>query len=190
MTHSNSPKPFRRFELNSNHNNGFTTSASALSSLHNTTNEGLVDFNSTRQQLSLATYHRYAVTLEHRPRRPVAGTQCSLQSFGRKAVLGCCQVPSGFKPGGQWSTRFFQNGTSRYGCLMAACRTDQTTTCLAPRLTTRLAYGTAETIRPPQLFQIDSTYFVIGKMLHKLTVRVREILSCLHAREDTTGGAN
>ena len=190
MTHSNSPKTFRLFDLDSNHNDGFTTSASALSSLLNTTNEGLVDFDSTRQPLSLTTYHRYAVTLEHRPRRPVAGAQCSLQGFGRKSVLGCCQVPGGFKPSGQWGPRFFQNRTSRHRCLMAACGTDQTTTCLAPRLPTRLAYGAAEAIRPPQLFQIGSTYIVIGKVLHKLTVRVREIPSCRHARKCTTGGAN
>ena len=190
MTHSNSPKTFRLFDLDSNRNNGFTPSASALSSLHNTSNEGLVDFDSTGQPLSLATYHRYAVTLEHCPRRPVAGAQCSLQGFGRKAVLTGCQVPGGFKPSGQRGSRFFQNRTSRHGCLMAAGGTDQTTTCLAPRLPARLAYGAAEAIRPPQLLQIGSTYIVIGKVLHKLTVRVREISFCRHARKYTTGGAN
>lgn len=190
MTHSNSPKTFRLFDLDSNHNNGFSTSASAPFSLHNTTNESLVDFDSTRQPLSLATYHRYAVTLEHRPRRPVTDAQCSLQGFGRKAILGCCQVPGGFKPSGQWGPRFFHNRASRHGCLIAARGTDQTTTCLAPRLSTCLAYGATEAIRPPQLLQIGSTYIVIGKVLYKLTVRVREIPSCRHARKDTTGGAN
>ena len=190
MTHSNSPKTFRFFDLESNHNNGFTTSASAFSSMYDTTNEGLVNFDSTRQPLSLATYHRYAVTLEHRPRRSVAGAQCSLQGFGRKAVLGCCQVPGGFKPSGQWGSRFFQNRTNRHRCLMATRGTDQTTTCLAPRLPTHLAYWATEAIRPPQLLQIGSTCIVVGKVLYKFMVRIWEIPSCPHTKKDTTGGAN
>ncbi len=190
MTHSNSPKTFRLFNLYSNHNNRFATSASTLSSLHNTTNEGLVDFDSSSQPFSLTTHHRYTITLKHRPCRPVAGTQCSFQGFGRKAILGCCQMPGSFKPSGQWGSGFFQNCTSRHVCLMTACGTDQTTTCLVPRLSTRLASRATEAISPPQLLQIGSTYIVIGKVLHKLTVRVREIFSCRHARNDTTGGAN
>jgi len=57
MTHSNSPKTFRLLDLDSYYNNGLTGPTPTLSALHDTTKEGLIDFDYTRQPLSLATYH-------------------------------------------------------------------------------------------------------------------------------------
>ena len=190
MTHSDSPKTFRFLDLDSYYNNRLIGSTAALSSLCDTTKEGLIDFDYTRQLPSLATYHRYSIPLENGPGRPVAGAQSSFQGFGRKAVLSGCKVPCGFKPSRQWCPRFFKNRTSRHGCLMTACGTDQTATRLAPRLRTSHAFRATKAFWPPQVLQVVCTRAVVRKMLHEFAVSVWKIVSCCHMGQNNTGGAN
>ena len=182
MTHSDSPKTFRFFDLNSYCDNRLTGSTSALPTLHDTTEKGFIDFDNTQQSLSFAAYHPNTVTLKNGPCRPITDAQGSFQGFGRKAVLGGCKVPSSFKPSRQWCPRFFHNRASRHGCLMTTRGTDQAPTRLTPRLPTSLACRATKAIWPPQLLQVDSTCIVIGKMLHKLAVDIWKISSCCHAR--------
>lgn len=180
MTHSNSPKTFRFLDLDSYHNNRLSGSAAALAALHDATKECLVNFDNTRQLPPLTTHHRYPVSLENRPSRPVTGTQRSFQSFCRKAIFGGCKVPCGFKPSRQWRSRFFQNRANRHGCLMTTCRTDQTTTCLSPRIPKSHACRAMKTIWPPQVLQVGSACTVVRKMLHKFAISVWEVASCCH----------
>jgi hypothetical protein len=186
MTHSNSPKSLRLFDLDSYHYDWLAGSAPALPSSLDSTHQGLVNLNRSRQSFTFATYHRYAKSLEHRPRRPVVGTQRPLQGFSRKAVLGGRQMPGGFKPSRKRCPRLFQDCRSRHGSLVATRRTDQTAPRLAPRHSNCLTSGAAESLLPSQLLQVDCTRLVARELLHELTVRVWEIISCrqvvLHAR--------
>ena len=84
-------------------------------------------------------------------------------------------MPSGFKPSRQRCSRLFHDRTSRHGCLMTACCTDQPPPRLTPRLSRRLACRTAKTTWPPQFLQVGFTCSFIGERLNELPERVGEI---------------
>ena len=203
MTHSNSPKTFRLLDLDGYQDDRLAGPAPALPSLDDSTHEGFVDLDYARQSFSLAAYHRHAVSLEHRPRCPVANTKCSLQSFSRETILGGSQVPRGFKPSRQRCPCFLQNRSSRYRSLMATRGANQTTSRLTPRFSLCVASRAAKSLRPSYALQVGSTRSVGGKFLHKFTVSVGEnafsysqvprhavIRRYGHARQYTPGGAN
>jgi len=178
MTHSNSPKTLILLDLDGYRYDWLAGSAPALSSSLDSTHKGLVDLDHSRQSFTLATYHRYAKSLEHRPRCSVARAQRSLQGFSRKAILGGRQMPGGFKPSRQWCPRLLKDCSGRHGCLVATRRTDQTTPRLTPRHSNCLTSRTAKIPWPPQPLQVDSTRIIAGELLHELTVRVWEITFC------------
>ena len=178
MTHSNSPKSLSLLDLDRYHDDGLAGTAPALPSTLDSAHDGLIDLDRSRQPFSLATHHRYAVSLEHRPRRSVAGVQRPLQGFSREAVLRGRQMPGGFKPGRKWCPRLLQDRSSRHGCLVATRRTDQTAPRLTPRHSTCLTSRAAEARWPPQLLQVDCSRIVAGEFLHELTVRVWETSFC------------
>ena len=84
-------------------------------------------------------------------------------------------MPSGLKPSRQRCSRLFHDRTSRHGCLMTACCTDQPPPRLTPRLSRRLACRTAKTTWPPQFLQVGFTCSFIGERLNELPERVGEI---------------
>jgi hypothetical protein len=181
MTHSNSPKSHGLLDLDSYDYDWFAGSAPPLPSSLDSTYQSLVDLDRSRQPFTLATHHRYAKSLKHRPRRPVAGAERSLQGFCREAILGGRQMPGGFKPSRKGCPRLLQDCSSRHRCLVATCRTDQTATRLTPRNSNCLTSRAAEALWPPQPLQVRRARIVAGELLHEFTVRVWEITFCHYA---------
>ncbi len=181
MTHSNSTKAFRLLDFDRYYNNRLTSSATTLSTLHDTTKEGFINFDNTRQRSSLTAYHRYSISLKNSPSRTVTSAQSSFQGFSRKTVLGSCKMPCGFKPSRQWCSRFVQNCASCYRCLVTTCGTNQSATSLSPWLHMTHAFRAMKAIWPSQVLQVVCTCAVIREILHEFAVSVWEIVSCCHA---------
>ena len=202
VAHPDSSKPFRFLDLNSYHNDRLARTSPSLTTLLDSTNKGFVDFNRPRQLAPFTTNHRHAVPLKHRPCRSIAGAKRLFQCLSRQSILCGCQMPSGFKPSRQRCSRLFHDRTSRHGCLVTTCSTNQSAPRLTPRLSGRLGCRTAKTDWPPQFLPVGCTRSFIGDLLDELPERVGEINpigqivshvspgDAGHTRHNSTGGAN
>ena len=128
MAHPHAPKSPGVLDLDGDHHDGLVGTTAPLSAVFHASDEGFVDFHVASERLTLGTYHRHSVAVQHRPGHPVAGPQGALQSDRRHPVLGRRQVPSRLEPGGERRAGLVQDRAGRDGGLVPTRGTHQAPT--------------------------------------------------------------
>ncbi len=175
MTHSHPSKPFGLFYLHGDRHDALIGPTATFPALFGPADQRLVNFHFTRQSFTFGTHHCDSVTLQHRPRHSVAGTQCPFERLGGHPVFRGRNVPSNLEPSGQRRSRLVQDRPCTNRSLVPTSSAHQSTTRLAPRTSSRLACRADKPVRPSQLLQIGRACHIVGEHRHEFTVRTRTI---------------
>lgn len=175
MTHSHPSKPFGLFYLHGDHHDALIGPTATFSTLFGSAYQRLVNFHFTRQSFTFGTHHCNPVTMQHCPRHSVAGSQCTFERLGGHPVFRSRNVPSNLEPSGQRRSRLVQYRPCTNRRLVPTRSAHQSSTRLAPRISSRLACRAGKPVRPSQLLQIGCACHIVGEHRHEFTVRTRTI---------------